>query len=78
MLEEYNHLHRTRRRELDVEMKRNQIAQIEQRVRFTQNEYKRINDHLERLSRELDSEQGEIEHCQVRNILQIFVQITVF
>lgn len=47
-------------------MKRNQIVQIEQRIKFTQAEYKRIMTQvLARLERELEADEAEILDIEV-------------
>lgn len=64
--DECNHLHRTRKRELDVEVKRDQLTQLENRIKATVVEYRRIeNQNLGRLEHELEALQGEIEVVEV-------------
>lgn len=57
--EELQKLHRTGRKELDVEMKRNQIHQLEARRKFANQEINKMErETLPRLEQELDIEQG--------------------
>lgn len=64
--EELQNLHRTRKRELDVEMKRNQLDQLEKRLKFTRSERNKIeNQVLERLQHELEGLKAELEVMQV-------------
>ncbi|KAI1724897.1 SMC proteins flexible hinge domain-containing protein [Ditylenchus destructor] len=69
--EELSQLHRTRRRELDVEMKRQQLNSLEHRSKFTRVEYRKLEDQvLQRLNIELEAANAEIEVIQdkIRNL----------
>lgn len=64
--EELQTLHRTRKRELDVEMKRNQLDQLEKRLKYTRSERVKIESQvLERLQHELEGLKAELEVIQV-------------
>uniref|UniRef100_A0A7E4V931 Structural maintenance of chromosomes protein n=1 Tax=Panagrellus redivivus TaxID=6233 RepID=A0A7E4V931_PANRE len=59
-----NSLHRNRKRELDVEMKRNQILQIENRIRHNEIERQRLNNVIPRLVREVEVLRGQLQLIQ--------------
>jgi structural maintenance of chromosome 1 len=64
--EECNTLHRTRRRELDVEIKRNQLNTLEARIKSTHNECKKLEEQgLERLKIDLEAAMSEISVIEV-------------
>ncbi|KAL3100097.1 hypothetical protein niasHS_000708 [Heterodera schachtii] len=65
--EELQKLHRTGKRELDVEMKREQITSLEARLRFTQQELKKSeNETLRRLEQDAEVESAEPETIEAR------------
>ena len=65
--EELQTLQRTRKRELDVEMKRSQLGQQETRLKFTQSEIKKIeNQVIRKLEQTLESEQYGPEQSRER------------
>uniref|UniRef100_A0A0N5AH08 Structural maintenance of chromosomes protein n=1 Tax=Syphacia muris TaxID=451379 RepID=A0A0N5AH08_9BILA len=62
---ESQQLHRTRKRELEVEMKRNQLIQIENRMKFSKSERVKIETQtLHRLENELEALKGETAMVQ--------------
>ena len=67
--EELQQLHRTAKRELNVEMKRNQIRQTEQRIKFTQQEIKKIEDSIRRMEQDYEIESSELDTIEVKNSL---------
>uniref|UniRef100_A0A915ATD7 Structural maintenance of chromosomes protein n=4 Tax=Ascarididae TaxID=6250 RepID=A0A915ATD7_PARUN len=65
LMEENQQLHRTRKKELDVEMKRNQLVQLEQRIKYTKNERLKVeNQTAKRLEQELETLNGELAVIQ--------------
>uniref|UniRef100_A0A915EHG8 Structural maintenance of chromosomes protein n=1 Tax=Ditylenchus dipsaci TaxID=166011 RepID=A0A915EHG8_9BILA len=64
--EECSMLHRTRRRELDVEIKRNQLTTLEARIKSTRNEYNKLEEHVNRLQNDLEAATGEINIIEER------------
>lgn len=67
LYDEIRNLNRTRKRELDVEMKRKQIEAIETRIKTMHLESKRISDQIiPRLENQLDAEQGQADTVDVR------------
>lgn len=60
-------MHRTRKKELDVEVKRDQLAQLENRIKATVAERIRIEKQTN-FEHELDSLQGQIEEIEVYTI----------
>uniref|UniRef100_A0A914CSH9 Structural maintenance of chromosomes protein n=1 Tax=Acrobeloides nanus TaxID=290746 RepID=A0A914CSH9_9BILA len=65
LMEENQNLHKTRKRELDVEMKRNQLDQLEKRLKFTKQERQKIATQvLDRLQLELDGLKAELTVIQ--------------
>uniref|UniRef100_A0A914HXQ1 Structural maintenance of chromosomes protein n=1 Tax=Globodera rostochiensis TaxID=31243 RepID=A0A914HXQ1_GLORO len=65
--EDLQKLHRTGKRELDVEMKRNQIHSLEARLRFAQQELKKgENETLRRLEQDVEVETAEPETIESR------------
>lgn len=66
LLDEDQQLHRTRKKELDVEMKRNQLVQLEERIRATRKERLKIeNQTMQRLETELETLNSEHSLIQV-------------
>jgi len=66
LYDEIRNLNRTRKRELDVEMKRKQIDAIESRIKSMQLECKKISDQtIPRLENQLDAEQGQADTVEV-------------
>ncbi|VDD87942.1 unnamed protein product [Enterobius vermicularis] len=62
---ESQQLHRTRKRELEVEMKRHQLSQIENRIKCSKNERSRIETQaLHRLENELEALKAEVAMIQ--------------
>lgn len=60
-----NSLHRNRKRELDVEMKRNQISQLQNRIQYTKNETQKLqNMIIPRLELEIEKLKGELTLIQ--------------
>ncbi|CAI4222154.1 unnamed protein product [Auanema sp. JU1783] len=65
--DECNTLHRTRRKELDVEMLRNKICSIESRLKNTQKERERLeHEALQQIANELEVLQCELSNVQPR------------
>lgn len=65
--EELHKIHRTAKKELDVEMKRNQIHQLEARQRFAQQELKKTeNETLRRIEQDVEVESAEPEAIETR------------
>uniref|UniRef100_A0AC35FVK5 Structural maintenance of chromosomes protein n=1 Tax=Panagrolaimus sp. PS1159 TaxID=55785 RepID=A0AC35FVK5_9BILA len=63
--EKCNALHRNRKRELDVEMKRSQLQQLENRIRYTKTERDRLqNDIIPRLHHDIDALKCELQLIQ--------------
>jgi len=66
LYDEIRNLNRTRRRELDVEMKRKQIDAIEARIKSMQLERKQVSDQvIPILESQLESEHGQAETMEV-------------
>ncbi|CAB3408526.1 unnamed protein product [Caenorhabditis bovis] len=62
LIEEITNLSKNRRKELDVEVERNKIAEIEHRLVHMQNEVRRLeNDVLARLNNELEGYKAELD-----------------
>uniref|UniRef100_A0A915Q3C1 Structural maintenance of chromosomes protein n=1 Tax=Setaria digitata TaxID=48799 RepID=A0A915Q3C1_9BILA len=60
-------LHRTRKKELDVEMKRNQLIHLENRLKSTRNEHMKItNQTLKKLEQDLETLNSELSLIQPR------------
>lgn len=59
-------IHKNRPRELDVEMKRNAITQMENRLKHTRQEIKKLGGQgITRLENELDTMRGQMEQIEV-------------
>lgn len=64
--DELQQLHRTRKKELDVEMKRNQLIHLENRLKNTRSEqYKITNQTLKKLEQDLETLNSELSLIQV-------------
>lgn len=79
MYTESQQLHRTRNRELEVEMKRHQLSQIENRIKCSKNERSRIETQaLHRLENELEALKAEVAMIQVsRNLFLSFLLLVL-
>ncbi|MFH4974649.1 hypothetical protein AB6A40_001358 [Gnathostoma spinigerum] len=65
LMDESQQLHRSRKKELDVEMKRNQLIQLENRLNITRKDRSKIeNQTIRRLENELDAISGELSTIQ--------------
>jgi hypothetical protein len=63
--DELRQLHLNAKRELDVEMKRNQITQMEARLRFTQQEIRKLENGVQQQEADYDSASNEPEQIEV-------------
>lgn len=64
--DELQQLHRTRKKELDVEMKRNQLIHLENRLKSTRNEHTKITSQtLKKLEQDLETLNSELSLIQV-------------
>lgn len=66
--EELRNLHISGKKELDVEMKRNRIAQMEARIKFTQNEIKKFEKQIQQQEIDKDSASNEPDEIAVKFI----------
>lgn len=67
--DELQQLHRTRKKELDVEMKRNQLIHLENRLKSTRNDHAKItNQTLKKLEQDLETLNSELSLIQVGTI----------
>ncbi|MCP9258845.1 Structural maintenance of chromosomes protein 1A [Dirofilaria immitis] len=65
--DELQQLHRTRKKELDVEMKRNQLIHLENRLKNTRNEHTKITSQtLKKLEQDLETLNSELSLIQPR------------
>ncbi|VDK74855.1 unnamed protein product [Litomosoides sigmodontis] len=65
--DELQQLHRTRKKELDVEMKRNQLIHLENRLKSTRNDHKKITSQtLKKLEQDLETLNSELSLIQPR------------
>ncbi|VDN02476.1 unnamed protein product [Thelazia callipaeda] len=65
--DELQQLHRTRKKELDVEMKRNQLVHLENRLKNTRNEHSKISNlTLRKLEQDLETLNSELSLIQPR------------
>ena len=65
MQEELRNLHISGKKELDVEMKRNRITQLEARIKFTQNEIKKFEKQIQQQEIDKDSASNEPDEIAV-------------
>jgi hypothetical protein len=66
--DEMQQLHRTRKKELDVEMKRNQLVSLENRLKFTNMDRNKVEtETMARLEQDLELLNAELSTIQVRD-----------